>query len=169
MNISWPLLKYLLGSDSNGSTDRDGVGIAETFLTCHFEQSFNFENAHRFFFRHFEFIKLDICLSWLLLKGFGNWNLLWDVISTTCYHDIKPLKSLPSRLIWLSTGLSTKWATKVVYDACKIQIGQPCLPAILLNTVLLDSALIHFSCPDSSPLSKHLIGDSFQLEHFPKM
>ena len=77
-------------------------------------------------------------------------------------HDIMisspPLKSLPSRLIWLSTGLSTKWATKVVYDACKIQIGQPCLPAILLNTLLLDSALIHFSCPDSSPLSKHLIG-----------
>ena len=58
----------------------------------------------------------------------------------------------------MSTGLSTKWATKVVYDACKIQIGQPCLPAILLNTLLLDSALIHFSCPDSSPLSKHLIG-----------
>ena len=58
----------------------------------------------------------------------------------------------------MSTGLSTKWATKVVYDACKIQIGQPCLPALLLNTLLLDSALIHFSCPDSSPLSKHLTG-----------
>ena len=73
-----------------------------------------------------------------------------------------PLKSLPSRVIWLSTGLSTKWATKVVYDACKIQIGQPCLPAILLNTFLLDSALFHFSCPDStwvsSQLWKHFIG-----------
>ena len=37
-------------------------------------------------------------------------------------------------------GYATKWANKVVYNACKMQIEQPCLVTILLNPSLLDSA-----------------------------
>ena len=39
-DISWPLRKYLLGSHSNDSSDRDGVGITETFLPCQFSQAY---------------------------------------------------------------------------------------------------------------------------------
>ena len=47
-------------------------------------------------------------------------------------------------------GYATKWANKVVYNACKMQIGQPCLVTILLNPSLLDSAFFCFSCASSS-------------------